>query len=320
MYDLIGDIHGRAEELVLLLQRLGYTQRDGVFRHPERRVIFVGDLIDSGPHQRQVINIARRMVEQGSALAVMGNHEFNALAFHQEHPHEPETWLRPHTEKNISQHQAFLQAYQGREEELVSVLDWFRTLPLWLDLEEGVRVVHACWHTHSMAVLQPLLGANNTLTEDLLVRASQDGSEEFVAVETLLKGLEKALPEGISFNDHNGTERKQVRVKWWFDKPKTYGEVALPAHVAENNPVLHSTALTPGISFGYADTNPPVFFGHYWFVGEPGPVHTNAACLDYSVGSGTGKLVAYRWSGELQLETGNFAWVYRQDGPEAQPH
>ncbi len=81
MYDLIGDIHGCANELKALLAKLGYSARDGVWRHPTRQVIFLGDFIDRGPEQVEVMKIVRAMVDAEQALAVMGNHEFNAVAW-----------------------------------------------------------------------------------------------------------------------------------------------------------------------------------------------------------------------------------------------
>lgn len=81
MYDLIGDIHGHAAELEALLVKLGYQLDGPCYRHESRRVIFFGDFVDRGPQQRRVLEIVRPMVEAGSALAVMGNHEFNAIAF-----------------------------------------------------------------------------------------------------------------------------------------------------------------------------------------------------------------------------------------------
>jgi hypothetical protein len=39
---------------------------EDVFRHPERQMIFVGDFIDLGPHQREVLRIARSMCEAGT--------------------------------------------------------------------------------------------------------------------------------------------------------------------------------------------------------------------------------------------------------------
>lgn len=75
MFDLIGDIHGHADELTELLELLGYRRANDVYGHPTRRAIFVGDFIDRGPQITQVLKIVRPMVEARAALAVMGNHE-----------------------------------------------------------------------------------------------------------------------------------------------------------------------------------------------------------------------------------------------------
>lgn len=61
-YDIIGDIHGEADKLRDLLAHLGYRETAGAFRHPERTAIFVGDLIDRGPRQRETVQTVRRMV------------------------------------------------------------------------------------------------------------------------------------------------------------------------------------------------------------------------------------------------------------------
>lgn len=52
-YDIIGDVHGCAGQLEALLSELGYHKRSSTseYRHPERQVIFVGDLIDRGDEQ-----------------------------------------------------------------------------------------------------------------------------------------------------------------------------------------------------------------------------------------------------------------------------
>ena len=100
MYDLIGDIHGHAAALQRLLKSLGYSRQKGIYRHPERQAIFLGDFIDRGPKIRETLEIVRPMIDSEAALAVMGNHELNALAFHTPHPEKPGSHLRPHNEKN----------------------------------------------------------------------------------------------------------------------------------------------------------------------------------------------------------------------------
>ena len=135
-YDLIGDIHGYSEPLVELLEKLGYKSTGGVYRHPNRQAVFLGDFIDRGPSQREVISIVRPMVDDGAALAVMGNHEFNAIAYSTADPDNPGNYLRPHCAKNHKQHRAFLQAYEGTDDHL-ELITWFRSLPLWLRLGLG---------------------------------------------------------------------------------------------------------------------------------------------------------------------------------------
>lgn len=74
-FDIIGDVHGCADELEALLGRLGYVDDDG-WRHPEgRKVVFLGDLVDRGPRVVDALRIAMDMVEGGQALCVPGNHE-----------------------------------------------------------------------------------------------------------------------------------------------------------------------------------------------------------------------------------------------------
>src|SRR6185295_19373423 len=100
----------------------------GVYHHPKRRVIFLGDFIDRGPKIRQVLEIVRPMVEEGKALAVMGNHELNALAYHTEDRDSPGHFLRRRSPKNEKQHRATLD--QLSQPELHSHLEWFRSLPM----------------------------------------------------------------------------------------------------------------------------------------------------------------------------------------------
>ncbi|WP_315915147.1 polynucleotide kinase-phosphatase [Arthrobacter sp. lap29] len=81
-FDVIGDVHGCLDELILLLGALGYVvATDEAGRaidavHPEgRRVIFVGDLVDRGPDSAGVLRLAMGMVGNDHALCVPGNHE-----------------------------------------------------------------------------------------------------------------------------------------------------------------------------------------------------------------------------------------------------
>jgi hypothetical protein len=296
-YDIIGDIHGHAEKLKGLLKILGYRVTDGAWRHPERTAIFVGDLIDRGPEQTETAAIVRRMVDAGSARCILGNHEFNAIAWATPDPEAPGEYLRRHgSASNRAQHQAFLTEVEGRplHRDLIA---WFKTLPLWLDLGD-IRAVHACWNDVYMDQLKPILGPDNTLTDDLFVRANRKGDWVFEAVDALCKGLEINLPDGASFQDKDGQVRHSARIKWWAPDFSSLRNFALaPKSVLEG---MHDISLSYDPRL-VPYQGPPVFFGHYWRTGLPTILSKNSACLDYSVGK-NGPLVAYRWNGESELK------------------
>lgn len=317
-YDIIGDIHGHARTLAALLEKLGYAPEGGTWRHPQRKLIFLGDFIDRGPHQRETLEIVRPMVENGAALSVMGNHEFNAIAFATESGQGDH--LRPRNKKNCGQHAAFLEAYPVGSADYDDVIAWFSTLPLWLDLKE-LRVVHACWDRQLMArISRGFDGAR--LTPNLLRQSSTRGRWEFEAVETLLKGKEIPLPEGHHFLDQYGTKRRHIRVRWWNRIEHTYRGVYLgPPDWATQIP---DDEIQGDHAIDYDHQQPPVFLGHYWLRGEPERLETNVACLDYSVArtprnehEPRGKLVAYRWNGEKTLSNDAFVAVERLENLQA---
>ena len=84
-FDIIGDVHGCFDELVTLLERLGYmleTRADAAggtgfsVTHPQgRKAVFVGDLVDRGPGVAKVLELVMSMTAAGAALCVAGNHE-----------------------------------------------------------------------------------------------------------------------------------------------------------------------------------------------------------------------------------------------------
>jgi len=70
-YDLIGDVHGCAQALERLLKAMGYAHSRGCYRHPKRKVIFVGDIVDRGPRIREALHVVKDMVDQGEAEIVL---------------------------------------------------------------------------------------------------------------------------------------------------------------------------------------------------------------------------------------------------------
>lgn len=295
-FDVIGDVHGYGEVLERLLRSMGYRETGGAYRHPERQAVFVGDLVDRGPDQRLTIEVVRRMVDAGTARIVMGNHEFNAIAWTT--PDGAGDWCRVHSSKNLGQHQAFLTQIGEGSPLHREVVEWFRTLPLWLDLG-GLRIVHACWDPASMAVL----GAD-FLTDESVV--AEPDTPHYDAIETVLKGPELDLG-GRTFRDPGGACRARARQRWWDPTAASLGDAAeLPGGVTscDGSPFepLPDAPLPPELLVKPA-LEVPVLYGHYWRSG-PAPAIDGpmTACVDWSVAAvPSGPLVAYRWSGESEL-------------------
>ena len=299
-YDLIGDIHGHHDKLTALLNKLGYAPQDGSYRHPEgRKVIFLGDYIDRGPKVREVLHTVRAMVGAGDALAIMGNHEHNAVCYHT--PDGKGGWLREHSPNKNRQASATLKAFDGREAEWRDWMEWMKNLPMFLDLG-GLRCVHACWDAKR---IQHLRGCS--LTDDAFLRASATKmTPEHRAVENALKGPEMPAADGNLFRDKEGFYRDTIRTRWWEIRDGlTISDLVMPP--GSMNDLMKAAKQVLRRLPNYGADEPPVFFGHYWLPADrpKAQLAPNIACLDFSAGL-DGPLVAYRWNGEQVLNAAGF--------------
>lgn len=293
-YDIIGDIHGHSEELEDLLSKLGYAETDGVYRHEcGRRAVFVGDYIDRGPAIRRVLQIVRAMVETGSGMAILGNHEVNALRYHTRDADGAP--LRPQGSKNKAQHKATLdQLADPAPDEWSEWMRWFGKLPLWLDLG-NLRVVHAAWDEAAMNVLRDV----GPLAGPTLERFSQKGTPDHNAISRLINGPEAGLADGEGVVVQRDS-RKEIRVRWWEATTFDNARDAIYPSIPDIRPL----PIEPYEACPYPTDAPPVFFGHYATTLDQALVAPNAACLDLGIGKG-GCLSAYRWNGEAELSLTN---------------
>lgn len=79
-FDIIGDVHGCYDELLMLLDDLGYRiDGEQVTPPPGRKAVFLGDLVDRGPKIPQVLRLVMGMVAAGTALCVPGNHDVKLM-------------------------------------------------------------------------------------------------------------------------------------------------------------------------------------------------------------------------------------------------
>lgn len=307
-YDLIGDVHGCAHALGRLLDGLGYRLQGGVWRHPRRQAIFLGDIIDRGPHIREALHLVHDMVDHQQAYCIMGNHEFNALGWYMRAPPgSGREFVRDRSPRFAGLLQETFQQFEHHAAEWQAFRDWFYELPLYLETER-FRAVHACWDADVIARLQPFLNEGR-INPALLREAGLPGSFICQAFDRLLRGTDMPLPHGMTLTSEEGFVRTFFRTKFWEENPQTYGDVVfqpggLPDHAAR----LPLSPQQKSRLFLYGPDEPLLFVGHYWRRGQPGPLRDNLACLDYSAVK-KGKLVAYRLDQETRLDPAKFAWV-----------
>ena len=286
--DIIPDLHADPERLARTLDRVG----------TQTRLAFLGDFIDA-PEQAHgsaddagVLERVRDLVERDRAIAIMGNHELNAILFHRTRGDGAP--MRARDDKNCAQHKSFLDRFGTGTSEATAWTQWFlETLPLWRELD-GLRLVHACWSPADIACIAQRRPDGFLKPEDL-EEVGEKTTPFASAVDRLLTGPELSLPDGHTFIDAHGHERSEMRVAWWREGARSWRELALtnidPARLPDGEPDRLSEHLIT-----YPAEASPVLFGHYKMVGAPVLEQANAACLDYPAAP-----CVYQWRGEKHL-------------------
>lgn len=312
-FDVIGDIHGQLGALRALGLELGYDVDDG-WSHPEGRgLVFLGDLVDRGPHSLEVATLACDLVRRGRALGVMGNHEYNLIAH------------RFGIEKEKHSNRATIADVASRAGPWAPVLDALQAWPLAIELPD-LRIIHAVWHLDCIADVRRSLAApvrgdepvgtddpldrlrhhvvvGSPFTERGLVSTLSTDEETYgdVPHAVLMKGYEAAAD--APFLDSDGAERHRVRVTWWTgsrpeiaaDRTTVFGHYwNLPPHgdaptFAPPHPSGH-----PALRAWQADRAPAIPARGRATV----PADVRHVCIDYNgmmIGAGRPCVGALRW-------------------------
>ncbi len=285
-YDVIPDIHADIDRLERTLDALGGGAT----------LAFLGDFIDAGTATREaddaaVLTRVRQLVVERGAVAVMGNHELNAILFHT--LGKDGIPLRTHSDKNKAQHRSFERQFGISTPQAKVWVDWFTTLPLWLDLG-GLRLVHACWSQPDIDLIRKRRPDGCLSREDFPEIAAEE-TDFAKAVKNLVTGPELPLPEEHqAFQDAGGHPRRQVRIAWWRSTATTWQDAALSVPTPSELPD-GDLPQNRDVTFYPVDAK-PVLTGHYKMTGKPTVETSNAACLDFPADP-----CAYRWNGETRL-------------------
>ena len=299
-YDIIGDVHGQARELTSLLKKMGYTQTQGTWSHSYRKAVFAGDFISRGPDSRKVISMVREMVQNGTGLAILGNHELNAIAHFTRS--DGGASFREATGTNKKMMDRLKSEYADDPLLLKEHLKWLRKLPFFLDLG-SIRIVHAYWAAENLTLITEKM-TKGKLTKSLLKELYSEKTPLGEAIRQTTRGIELRLPKDFIIKDSKNIRRTNFRIRWWEDpKGKTFKQISYG-----NKFILPAYTVPPELLFPfkiYGSDEPLVFVGHYCIDTGPLIPTTNVCCVDNCIANG-GRLAAYRWSGESTAEEANF--------------
>ena len=305
MYDIIGDVHGQAALLKKLLLKLGYEKSENGYFHAKRKAIFVGDFINRGPEIRKTIRLIRKMVKNGNAFAILGNHEINAILFHlKDKSGKP---LIKESRKNYLSLFKTINEFSTYPDEWEKHLQWMRRLPLFLELK-GIRIVHACWSDSAVEVVKLALNEERGRKSIFREYYKNPKSELSKSINILTKGINLTMPGDLKVVNNKGVVPREFRLCWWKNPDgKTFREMSfeskykLPAYTVPKE-IIPET-------FFYSENEPIIFFGHYCRANGPHIINTNLCCVDSCV-SGAKLLTAYSWNGEKVLNKKN---LYQAD-------
>jgi protein phosphatase len=172
-FDIVGDVHGCLDELLELLEKLGYKRGpEGNLTHPDgRTLIFLGDLADRGPHNAGAFALAMSLVEQAGAMYTPGNHCNKLLRYLRGN----KVGLDWGLEGTIAGVEAREQSEPGFKARLRHFIE---TAPTYLWLDEGDLVV-----AHG-GIKEEMIGRDNAkvramvLYGDVTGRTNPDGTPE----------------------------------------------------------------------------------------------------------------------------------------------
>lgn len=170
-FDIIGDVHGCADELEDLLLLLGYElkttgkrgKRKVKLRHAKgRRLIFVGDLVDRGPANMDVLRLVMRAVKDEQAYCVIGNHDDKFLR-----------WLKGrNVQVSKSLKTSVVEMKQESAKFRAKVLEFLDNLPSQLILDHGKLVIaHA-------GMPEPWQGVENKRTRTFAMYGEVTGKKD----------------------------------------------------------------------------------------------------------------------------------------------
>lgn len=138
-YDIIGDIHGCYDELLQLIDTLGYSMETDIPLHPEDRTLaFVGDAMDRGPLSLKTLELLFKLQDAKRLVYSPGNHCNKFYRYAKGHKVQVQYGL----ETTVAELDAL--SSKERTRFLARYKEFYEALPLYYMLDDGnLIIVHA---------------------------------------------------------------------------------------------------------------------------------------------------------------------------------
>jgi len=326
--DIVGDVHGELDALNDLLRQLGYDE-DG--HHPQqRRLVFVGDLVDRGLDSYGVVRRVQRLMQNGKAYCVLGNHEINLLL---DDVKDGSGWF--FDERYAQDRKNYGPIKRTPPEQKPAVRRFLGGLPVAL-VRRDIRVVHAAWTREAIEAVRSVTCGKAAEQYRMWNYAARSSAQA-----TGL--LTRYLHEKKTWADHLESETAPPPFLSAFAEYETMQQMVNPLKVLTSGvEVPASEAFFAGNRWRFSDRvswwedydeDTPVVFGHYWRLLTPlklrnTPRYTQlfkhiaplawfgkrgtAFCVDYSAGARWRDRKARRPVEESRFRLAALQWPERQ--------
>jgi len=326
--DIVGDVHGESEALDDLMRQLGYAP-DG--SHPEqRKLVFVGDLVDRGLDSYGVVKRVQRLVQNGHALCILGNHEINLLL---DDVKDGSGWF--FDERYQQDRRNYGRFVRTPQEDKPAIRRFLGSLPVAL-VRRDIRVVHAAWTRLAIEAVKSVTCGKAAAQYKMWNHAARSSAQA-----TGL--LARYLHEKKTWADHLESETSPPPFLTAFAEFEVMQQMVNPLKVLTSGvEVPAPEPFFAGNRWRFSDRvswwdeydeDTPVVFGHYWRLLAPlklrnTPRYTqlfknipplawfgkrhNVFCVDYSVGARWRDRKAKRPSAESRFRLAALQWPERQ--------
>ncbi|WP_144211207.1 metallophosphoesterase family protein [Shewanella donghaensis] len=173
----IGDVYGRLDKLNELLEEIDFDIDDDQSSIQFVKLVFCGNMISTKPQidtdNLALLTLITRMVKEGFAYCLLGKNEFDAIGWSKHHPITDTPLVNGLTAGNDNQvseldpaiqQPYFLSLFEHGDESIYQWIDWFMSLPLYLDFGH-IRAIHACWDQHAIDAISNYTDSANSLAQ-----------------------------------------------------------------------------------------------------------------------------------------------------------